>query len=81
VAMDRFRSENRDMDVVCCDTPEEVARDADALVLVTEWQQYRELDWEPLRAAMRTAIVLDGRHALDRTRMTRAGFRYIALAG
>jgi UDPglucose 6-dehydrogenase len=81
VAMDRFRGENGDMDVVCCDTPEEVARDADALVLVTEWQQYRELDWEPLRAAMRTAIVLDGRHALDRARMTRAGFRYIGLAG
>src|SRR5205807_3602338 len=41
VAMDRFRSENGDMDVVCCDTPEDVARGADALVLVTEWQQYR----------------------------------------
>ena len=81
VAMDRFRSENGDMDVVCCDTPEGVARGADALVLVTEWQQYREMDWEPLRLAMRTAIVLDGRNALDRARMTRAGFRYIGLAG
>ncbi len=81
VAMDRFRSENGGMDVVCCDTPAEVARDADALVLVTEWPQYRDLHWEELRAEMRTAIVLDGRHALDRARLTRAGFRYIGLAG
>ncbi len=57
-----------------------MARDADALVLVTEWPQYRELDWEPLARVMRTAIVLDGRHTLDRARVTRAGFRYIGLA-
>jgi UDPglucose 6-dehydrogenase len=66
--------------VTLCATPEEVAAEADALVLVTEWIQYRELDWEPIRKAMRSAIVLDGRHALDRERMIRGGFRYIGLA-
>ena len=81
VAMDRFKREHSDLDVICCGAPEEVARDADALVLVTEWPQYRELDWEPLARMMRTAILLDGRQALDRARMTRAGFRYIGLAG
>ena len=60
---------------------EEVADDADALVLVTEWPQYRELDWEPLAGRMRTRIVLDGRHALDRVRLTRFGFRYLGIAG
>ena len=80
VAMDRFRQENPDLAVTCCATPEDVAIDADALVLVTEWPQYRELDWEPIGKAMRTAILLDGRHALDRERMTRAGFRYLGLA-
>ncbi len=81
VAMERFRREYADLNVICCETPEEVARDADALVLVTEWPQYRELDWEPVARSMRTAIVLDGRQALDRARMTRAGFRYIGMAG
>jgi UDPglucose 6-dehydrogenase len=80
VAMERFRREQADLDVICCESPEEVARDADALVLVTEWPQYRDLDWERLARVMRTAIVLDGRHALDRARMTRAGFRYVGLA-
>jgi UDPglucose 6-dehydrogenase len=80
VAMDRFRREHKGLDVICCESPEEVIQDSDAVVLVTEWPQYRELDWEPLARTMRSAIILDGRHALDRARMTRAGFRYIGLA-
>jgi UDPglucose 6-dehydrogenase len=59
----------------------ELARDTDALVLITEWPQYLELDWEPLASAMRTPILLDARHVLDPARMARAGFRYITLAG
>ena len=80
VAMERFQRENPGLAVTLCATPLETATDADAVVLVTEWFQYRELDWEPIRQAMNSAILLDGRHALDRDRMTRAGFRYIGLA-
>jgi UDPglucose 6-dehydrogenase len=79
VAMDRFRKDHSTLGVTCCESPEDVARDADALVLVTEWPQYRELDWEAVAAVMRTAIILDGRHILDRARMTRAGFKYIGI--
>ena len=53
----------------------------DALVLVTEWQQYRELDWEAVATRMRSRIVLDGRNALDRSRLARFGFHYIGIAG
>jgi UDPglucose 6-dehydrogenase len=81
VALDRFRSEYGDIGVVCCDTPEAVADDADAVVLVTEWLQYRELTWEDLYGRMRSPIILDGRHVLDRARLTRAGFKYIGIAG
>jgi UDPglucose 6-dehydrogenase len=49
-------------------------------VLVTEWAQYREMDWEPLAKLMRSAIVLDGRMVLDKARISRAGFRYIGLS-
>lgn len=81
VAMERFKKEYPSLDICMCKTPSEVAKDADALVLVTEWDQYRELDWEPLAASMHTPILLDGRLALDRARVTRAGFQYISLAG
>jgi len=69
------------MDVTLASDAYDVARDADALVLVTEWPQYLELDWEALAAGMRTPILLDTRHVLDRARVTRAGFRYLTLAG
>src|SRR5260370_39560737 len=81
VALERFQQEDADIGVVCCETPEQVAEDADALVLVTEWQQYRELDWEALAGRMRARIVLDGRNALDRARVVRFGFRYLGIAG
>ena len=81
VAMSRFKKEHAGMDVVLAADAHEVARDADALVLVTEWPQYLDLDWESLASVMRTPILLDTRHALDRARITRAGFRYLTLAG
>ena len=80
VAMERFKIEYPDLEVVCCPDVESVLRDSDAAVLVTEWPQYRELDWEPLARIMRTAIILDGRLVLDRARITRAGFRYVGFS-
>ena len=81
VAMDRFRAENPNLDVTCCQTAEDVADSADALVLVTEWPEYRDLEWENLAPRMRSAIMIDGRNVLDRGRLSRAGFRVAGLAG
>ncbi len=81
VAMERFKKEHGGMDVILTSEAHEVARDADALVLVTEWPQYLELNWESLAASMRTPILLDARNVLDRARVARAGFRYLSLAG
>jgi UDPglucose 6-dehydrogenase len=49
-------------------------------VLVTEWIEYRELDWEAVVKAMRNPFLLDGRHVLDREKLTRAGLRYMSLS-
>jgi UDPglucose 6-dehydrogenase len=81
VAMDRLRVEHPDLAPYLCETPEEVADGAEAVVLVTEWPHYLDLDWAKLAVVMRGAIVFDGRHALDPQRLTRAGFRYLAVAG
>jgi UDPglucose 6-dehydrogenase len=67
--------------VVRCESAEEVADDVDALVLVTEWQEYRELNWEAMASRMRTPLILDGRNALDRERLQRFGFRYLGISG
>jgi UDPglucose 6-dehydrogenase len=81
VAMKRFKKEHSGLDVALSSDAQEAARDADAVVLVTEWPQYLDLDWEALAAVMRTPILLDTRFALDRARVTKAGFRYLTLAG
>ena len=81
IAMERFQREHAGLGVICCESPEQVADDADALVLVTEWSQYRELAWDEMVTRMRSPILLDGRNALDRVRLTRCGFRYLGIAG
>ena len=79
VAMERFAKEYPDLEVTPCATPQQAIADSDAVVLVTEWSEYRELPWESLAATMKSAIILDGRNALDRARMRKAGYRYMGL--
>lgn len=80
VAMGRFRSEYPDLGVTCCEDVISLATDADALVLVTEWPQYRALPWAEVLSRMASRIVLDGRHTLDRAALEALGARYLTLA-
>jgi UDPglucose 6-dehydrogenase len=81
VAGERFRREQPDLATGLCETLDELFGDCDAVVLVTEWAQYLELDWGKFVGLMRTPILLDGRHVLDPDRMARLGFKYLAVAG
>jgi UDPglucose 6-dehydrogenase len=49
---------------------------ADAVVLVTEWPEFAELDWEQVRAHMAGNLIVDGRNFVDRDTAGRAGFVY-----
>jgi UDPglucose 6-dehydrogenase len=80
IAMERFKQEHGNMPVQMCRSACEVVDGCDAVVLVTEWNEYRELDWECAARRMRTPYVLDGRHALDREKVLRAGLRYATLS-
>ncbi len=55
------------------------ATDADALVLATEWREYREADPAVLAAVVANALIIDGRNALAVERWQNAGWRLIAL--
>jgi UDPglucose 6-dehydrogenase len=50
--------------------------DADAVVLVTEWREFLELDWSEVAQAMRGKLVVDGRNALDPHAIRAAGLIY-----
>lgn len=49
---------------------------ADAVVLVTEWDEFRSLDWPAVAESMAGELVLDGRNALDRDAIAAAGLTY-----
>ncbi len=62
--------------VTCCKDAYETARDADALVLVTEWREFLELDLPLLASLMNQPVMVDGRNLYDPEAMSRAGFVY-----
>jgi UDPglucose 6-dehydrogenase len=57
----------------------EAAVNADALVLMTEWNQYRALDLERNRLAMKTQIFIDLRNVYDPIKIKEAGFQYFGV--
>jgi UDPglucose 6-dehydrogenase len=80
IAGERFEREHGKMGVSLCTSPEDVADACDALVLVTEWNEYRDLNWECFAKRMRNPLLLDGRHALDKEKIERAGLRYVSIS-
>jgi UDPglucose 6-dehydrogenase len=61
------------------ETVDDAVRGADAVVLVTEWPQLRDVDWPAVAAAMRQPVLIDGRNMLDPDTMRAAGFTYDAI--
>jgi len=62
--------------VVFCENPYEVAEGADALVIVTEWNEFKSLDMHQIKNAMHNPILIDGRNIYEATEMKRLGFTY-----
>ena len=80
VAMNVFRRNHPDSGVTLCDSAKEAASGADALLLITEWPEYRDLDWDNIAPVMQNPLLVDCRHVLDRARVEKAGFKYLSLA-
>ncbi|MBP6746591.1 UDP-glucose/GDP-mannose dehydrogenase family protein [bacterium] len=76
VSNDRCKVLHANLDLVYCHSVEELAGDSDALVLVTEWEQFKKLDWKKLAKSMRWPLVIDGRNALSEEEITAAGMTY-----
>jgi UDPglucose 6-dehydrogenase len=62
-----------------CQDAYEAAAGADALVLVTEWREFRSLDLARLRVAMRAPYFLDGRNLYEPATVRAAGFIYMGM--
>jgi UDPglucose 6-dehydrogenase len=62
-----------------CESAEDAAQDADALVLVTEWKEFAGLDLRGLANRMVRAILVDGRNLFDPETARQAGFDYCGI--
>jgi UDPglucose 6-dehydrogenase len=62
--------------VALCNDPYELARDADALILVTEWNEFKQLDLPRIASLMRHPVLIDGRNVYDPKMMHELGFEY-----
>jgi UDPglucose 6-dehydrogenase len=60
-------------------TPQEAAKEADVVLLATEWPQYRDLDPEEFGQVVARRVIVDGRNALDPEVWRAAGWTYRAL--
>lgn len=63
-------------DVLFCSSVEEALRESDCLFLLTEWQEFLQLDWHQIYPLMRTPLIIDGRNILDYKSLQETGFSY-----
>lgn len=75
VAMDECRRRVGERVVYCRDMYDAVL-DADALLLLTEWKEFRLPSWEVIHKAMRKPVVIDGRNIFDADELSEVGFEY-----
>ncbi len=80
-AMDNARRElsSADSQLNFSETPYEAAKDADALVFITEWPDFAQLDFKKLRRLMKMPVIIDGRNMLCAEEVKKFGFLYIGI--
>ncbi|MCX6344465.1 MAG: UDP-glucose/GDP-mannose dehydrogenase family protein [Armatimonadetes bacterium] len=74
IAMDNARKAYPDVDY--CVDPYQAAANADAIVIVTEWNEFKFLDFDRLKKTMRAPVIFDGRNMFDPDRIRSKGFEY-----
>lgn len=79
VATDNARAALAGMEVEFVNDPYELAKDADGLVLATEWDMYRALDLAKVASLMRLPVLVDGRNVFKPADAYEAGFTYLSI--
>lgn len=65
--------------ITYCEQNYDALQDADALVILTEWQPYRRPDLQRIRSLLKEPVIFDGRNLFEPSRMAEAGFEYTSI--
>jgi len=63
-------------EIIYCRNPYEAAKNSDALIICTEWQEFQKLNWRKIKKIMKQPFVLDARNMLNKKTMEKLGFEY-----
>jgi UDPglucose 6-dehydrogenase len=66
-------------EVTYCADAYQAAEGADAILIVTEWDEFRQMDWKRLLSAVEQPLVIDGRNLFVPEEISRMGFRYVSI--
>ncbi len=65
--------------ITYCQSAYDACNGADAMILITEWREFKLLNLEKLKKTMKTAVIFDGRNMYDPVRKERLGFEYYSM--
>ncbi len=66
-------------EVIYCPSPYEALEDADALIIITEWPQVKNLNLTKVKNLMRNPLIIDGRNVLNKKQATKLGITYLGI--
>jgi UDPglucose 6-dehydrogenase len=65
--------------ITYCADPYQAAEGAEAILIVTEWDEFRQVDWNRLHSLVERPLIVDGRNMLDATEVADHGFHYVSI--
>lgn len=77
--MARWEAHSVAPNLECFDDPYQAANDAHGLLILTEWPEFKTLDYNKIKESMSSPVIVDGRNLLDPRAMTSMGFSYIGV--
>ena len=78
-AMETSKKELGEKYLTFCNSAEEVFENADAIIILTEWEEFAKLDYKNLASKMKDKIIFDGRNILDPSQIRSLGFEYFGI--
>ena len=67
------------IDIKFCRDPYEASKGADALLILTEWNEFKEMDLKKIKSLLKDPLIIDGRNIYNLETMEKEGFRYISI--
>lgn len=69
----------KDLDIKYCDCKYEAVKDADCMVLLTEWSEFRSPDFDEMKKLMKKSVIFDGRNQYNDKNLADLGFEYFQI--